>query len=267
MSGASLGEGQIAREARRVFRKLLAPGAHIAADPDGAGFALFVSDRAKTRRFAIAPEVMNAFLRRDWLKPGSGDPERWHLSAAGEGWYLRAQAGADGFAAQHQARTEKLVETREGTRRVLVNEGKSPLGWLRKRKRIDGAQFEAGERLRRDYTIAQLTPRLGVDLSAPMVLGRRGAKTHEALSDTVLAAKQRFRAAMAAVGPGLADLLFDVCCHLTGLADIEQDRQWPRRSAKVVLDIALDRLAGHYGMRVTGRIRAATRAWQKEEEG
>lgn len=266
MSGGHVCEAQVAREARRVFRKLAHPGAHIAGDQEGPGFALFVSERAKKRRFAIAPEVMREFLRRDWLKPRATTPESWCLSAAGEGWYRRAQAGADGFAAQHQLRAEKLVETHEGTRRVIVNEGEAPLGWLRKRRLIDSAQFEAGERLRRDYTIARLTPRLGVDLSAPMVLGRRGARNHEAISETVLAAKQRFRAAMAAVGPGLADLLFDVCCHLSGLAEVEQEREWPRRSAKVVLDIALDRLAGHYGMRVTGRARAPMRAWQMEEE-
>ena len=182
MSGGSLGEGQIAREARRVFRKLLAPGAHIAADPDGVGFALFVSDRAKTRRVAIAPEVMDACLRRDWLKPASGDPERWHLSAAGEGWYLRAQALSEPCAAQHRARAEKLIETAAGTARVTVNEGESPLGWLRHRRRIDSAQFDAGERLRRDYTLAQLTPRMGVDLSAPIVLGQRGAQAAAAVT-------------------------------------------------------------------------------------
>ena len=72
----------------------------------------------------------------------------------------------------------------------------------------------------------------------------------------MLDAKWRFRAAMAAVGPGLADVLFDVCCHLSGLEEIEQARDWPRRSAKVVLDIALDRLAAHYGLRLTARAHA-----------
>jgi hypothetical protein len=268
MSGGGLCEAEIAREAKRIFRKLAMPGAHIASDPEGPGFALFISERATLRRFAIAPAVMREFLRRDWLRARGTNPESWQLSSAGEGWYLRemsrADGDADGFAAQHQLRSEKLIETEEGTRRVLVNEGESPLGWLKKRSLIDNVQFEAGERLRRDYTLAQLTPRLGADLSAPMVLGRRGAQHDVLFSDTVLAAKQRFRGAMSAMGPGLGDLLFDVCCHLTGLAEIEQSREWPRRSAKVVLEIALNRLATHYGMRMTGRAYAPTRVWKME---
>lgn len=80
---------------------------------------------------------------------------------------------------------------------------------------------------------------------------RRGAKPHQTIRDTVLATPPRFRSARAAVGPGLAE--------------IGQERQWPRRSAKVVLAIALDRLTGHYGMLVTSRIRAPMRSWRMEE--
>jgi hypothetical protein len=115
------------------------------------------------------------------------------------------------------------------------------------RKLIDTVQFEAGERLRRDYTLAQLTPRMGVDLSTPFVPGRRAAKPDH-FTDTVLAAKQRFAAAMAAAGPELSNLLFDLCCDLRGIETIETSRGWPRASAKVVLGIALNRLSAHYGL-------------------
>ena len=67
-----------------------------------------------------------------------------------------------------------------------------------------------------------------------------------------------------AVGPGLSDLLFDVCCHLRGLEDAERAKGWPGRSGRVVLAIALDRLADHYGLRVRGT--AKLRGWQMEEE-
>lgn len=258
-------EAQVMREARRVFRKLMAPGAHIGVHEE-TGFALFAGAQAKAARYPIEAGVIEAFLARDWLRPRGTAPESWRLSPAGEGWYLRAQAVHEPFAAQHQARARRQIEDRDGKRAVTVNDAESPLAWLHRRRLVDPAQFEAGERLRRDFTLAQLTPRLGVDLSAPLVLGRRGARHDSSLSDTVLAAKQRFRAALIAVGPGLADILFDVCCHLIGLGEVEQAKDWPRRSGRVVLGIALDRLAEHYGLSITAVAHARTRAWSAEEE-
>jgi len=78
----------------------------------------------------------------------------------------------------------------------------------------------------------------------------------------VLAAKQRFARALSTVGPGLSDLLFEVCCHLTGLEAMESANGWPRRSGKVVLQIALDRLAAHYGLSLPRRGRL--RSWSAE---
>jgi len=69
---------------------------------------------------------------------------------------------------------------------------------------------------------------------------------------------------MKAAGPTLSDLLFDVCCHLMGLEDAESGFGWPRRTGKIVLVIALDRLAAHYGLTVTGPARAPMRSWQAE---
>jgi hypothetical protein len=65
------------------------------------------------------------------------------------------------------------------------------------------------------------------------------------------------------VGPGLSDLLFDVCCALKGLETAEKDKGWPRRSGKVVLALALDRLAAHYGIRGAST-RAPIRSWSAE---
>src|SRR5262249_50519904 len=184
-------------------------------------------------------------------------------SAPGAGWYLRTLADGDPFAAQHQLRAHRMVVDAEGVERTVVaNEAESPLTRLRARCLIDATQCEAGERLRRDFTLAQLAPRLGVDLTAPVVLGRRGAARSETLTETVLAAKQRFSRAMRTVGPGLSDLLFDVCCHLIGLEDAEQSFGWPSRTGRVVLAIALDRLALHYGMAIAGPQRAPIRSWQ-----
>jgi hypothetical protein len=176
-----------------------------------------------------------------------------------------AEREDDRFARQHQLRARRRITDPDGKETVVtVDEAESPLARLRHRKYTDDVQFDAGERLRRDFTLARIAPRLGVDLTAPIVRKARGQKSEPVLSDMVLAAKQRFTAAMRAAGPGLNDLLFDVCCELRGLEEAERTKGWPARSAKVVLIIGLDRLADHYGLRARGRARL--RGWQMEEE-
>lgn len=157
---------------------------------------------------------------------------------------------------------------------LLVNESESPLAWLARRKdqngrpMIDAVQFAAGERLREDFTRAAMTPRIGANLTSPVAHGRRtGGDSAMHFSDFVIAAKERLNRALDAVGPEFSGLLLDVCCFLKGLETVERERGWPRRTSKVVLGLALDRLARHYGLaaKITGRNRAQMRAWQAED--
>lgn len=260
---SALGEGEVEREARRVLRKLLLPGAHLR--PDGDQYRLAARADGGARDAApLSAAFVQAFVARGWLARAGG-PNMYVLADAGAGWIARATNVDDPFAAQHQLRESKLIRDEGGQeRRVTVDEAESPLARLRHRGLIGPAQFDAGEKLRVDYTLARLSPRLGVDLSQALVAGRRGPASHATFSDTVIAARQRFSHAMRAAGPGLADLLFDVCCHLRNLRDAEHAFGWPNRSARVVLAIGLDRLAEHYGIHVTGRGRM--RAWSADAD-
>lgn len=251
-------EHELAREGRRILRQLLG-GARLTRTGDGR--SALVSRGGRVSKGRLDAAVVEAMRARGWLEAKDASGATLAISDAGKGWYLRAQAGGeDAFAAQHRIVSQRMLPGEDGRERaVKVNMAESPLTWMLHRGLIEPVQCEAGERLRRDYTLAQMSPRLGVDFSAPCVAGRRALKDAP-LSDTVLAAKQRFGQAMRAAGPELSDVLFDVCCALSGLEDCEHARGWPRASAKVVLKIALDRLARHYGL-ACAPLHARMRGW------
>ncbi|HWV51209.1 DUF6456 domain-containing protein [Pseudorhodoplanes sp.] len=151
------------------------------------------------------------------------------------------------------------------------DEAESPLVWLARRKGADGRaliephQLLTGERLRADFTIAQMMPRTTSNWHAA-VAGRHRDQSSGHLTDRVVAARQRLRHALDAVGPEFSGLLIDICCFLKKLDTVERERQWPARSAKVVLQLALERLARHYGLaaEVSGKA-AAIRGWSADQ--
>jgi len=132
-----------------------------------------------------------------------------------------------------------------GRRSVTVNLAESPLAWLSARGLVDARQVEAGERLRADYERASIPPQVTMRWGSARVDGggERLDPTH-----AQIAAKRRFDAAVAAVGPGLADILWRVVCAGEGLPQAEKGLGWPARAGRVVLTLALDRLADHYAL-------------------
>jgi hypothetical protein len=178
----------------------------------------------------------------------------------------QSQPAIDRFRAQHLAPEQRQISTALGPTPVTVDELESPLAWLaRRRARGGGAliaphQVQAGERLRRDFTFADLTPGSGSNWSG--LMSNTGSGPIDP-TDTMADARRRVHKALDAVGPEFSGLLLDVCCFLKGLEDVERERHWPSRSGKIVLRLALDRLARHYGYapQVSGPARAQVRTW------
>jgi hypothetical protein len=140
---------------------------------------------------------------------------------------------------------QELVERSwGGGRRVTINLAESPLGWLRARGLLDARQFDAGEALRRDYDAAALGAAVTMRWEA-RVDGGSGGDAGDATVARI-AAKRRFDAAIAAVGAGLGDILWRVVCAGEALPVAEKALGWPTRSGRLVLTLALDRLADHY---------------------
>jgi hypothetical protein len=135
-------------------------------------------------------------------------------------------------------------------RSVTVNGAESPLGWLFARGLVTRRQYDAGERLRADWERAQFAPRVTMAWdAAPVAKGRGGSAFEPDLSGAQIDARRRFEAAVASAGPGLADILWRVVCAGDGMREAESALGWPARAGKLVLTIALDRIADYYRVR------------------
>lgn len=142
---------------------------------------------------------------------------------------------------------ERAPGKRRPARSVTVNLAESPLGWLFARGHLSRRQFDAGERLRADYERGAVGPRVTMAWdSAPVARSRGGGALGREASLAQLDARRRFQTAVAAAGPGLADILWRIVCAGEGMREAESALGWPARAGKLVLTIALDRLANHY---------------------
>jgi hypothetical protein len=180
------------------------------------------------------------------------EPGRYGIGAVAEAWLKRQERPDLPFRAQHEA-IDTIVGPDGG--RVLANLDESPVAALARKSGRHGPflaphAVAAAERLRRDFELGRLQPRVTANWSATVATGRRAeaGKGLADLTDMALAARARVDRAIEAVGPELSGVLVDVCCFLKGLETVERERQWPARSAKLALRLALEALARHYGL-------------------
>jgi len=132
------------------------------------------------------------------------------------------------------------------SRSVTVNLAESPLSWLHTRGHLTDRQFDAGEKLRADWERANLSPKITMRWDATPVSAKRGGGSSYSETESQIAAKQRFDRALTEIGPDLRDIAWRTVCGGEAIPAAEKKLGWPARSGKLVLSIALDRLAKYY---------------------
>lgn len=265
------------RAARRLLQALNEPGARGARSDIDEGMVVVAAPRnGVTVVRASVPRRAADHVVAEGLAKWEGEASSRRLSLTEEGRaHLRRLAApepAGAFRAQHMQLTPRALD--KGAAPVLLNDGESPLAWLARRKDRDGrpflepSQVQAGERFRRDVTQAQILQRVTANWEAAIASARRSGEAGVHVTDAAIDARRRLGAALDAVGSELAGLLTDVCGLLKGLEVVESERGWPPRSAKIVLRIALARLALHYGLSSEAQGRSSSRTllhWGAED--
>ena len=164
-----------------------------------------------------------------------------------------AAAGFD-HADRHRVWQDRVIEDPEDGRRVRsrVNLAESPLLMLARRRDQDGQMFltpgmvSAGERLREDFELAQMGPRVTQNWDGFMTSGIDVSRMGGGYRGGSESARDRVAVALRDLGPGMGDIVLRVCCFLEGIELTERRLGWSARSGKIVLRLALMRLERHY---------------------
>ncbi len=260
-------EQALVREGRRILRRLAEPGAVMAIAPemDKAVVLREFPDGRNLRTGVLDRSVAQAFTLKDWIScRKTGRVSTYEITAAGRAALKRmideedrrhqgmAEA-ATPFGDQHRVWGERAVLDDAGPRRVRYNMAESPIGVLGRRRDKDGKPFleadlvEAGERLREDFELAQMGPRVAQNWDRFLTGGDRGAfQPDSGVGEGPGLARSRVAVALRDLGPGLGDVALRCCCFLEGLEVAEKRMGWAARSGKIVLRIALQRLRRHY---------------------
>ena len=260
-------EDRINAEARRILRRLAEPDAVMAISP-GMDKAVVVRDPPDGRpvRTAVLDRaVAEAFAVKDWISGRTkGRISRYYLTQAGRAALKRLLAEAEAtrqgfseapavFAEQHRdwGERELCQGDAKPSRRVRYNVLESPVAALARRRGRDGTPFlsdelvAAGERLREDFELAQMGPRVAQNWDRFLTGGARGDFAAGGGGGPE-SARDRVAAALRDLGPGLGDVALRCCCFLEGMEQAEKRMGWSARSGKIVLKIALQRLWRHY---------------------
>ena len=242
-------------EGRRVLRALSEPDAvlAIAQDMEKAAVLRSFPDGRTVRMAVVDRGVAQAFALKDWIvcrKPGR--IATYEITAAG-----RASIKTPGSRGLHEAPSRfaafdrESAEEEERQRRLRHAAAESPVAVLARRRDKDGKPFldpalvDAAERLRQDFELSQIGPRVAMDWDRFLTGGVQGSPQAGA-SDRPGAARGRVQTALSDLGPGLGDMVLRCCCYQEGLETAEQRMGWSARSGKIVLRIALQRLNVHY---------------------
>ena len=254
--------------ALRALRRLAETGAilAVAKDLDKAVVVRELPGGRSTQTTVIDRELAELMALNEWIAGTvSGRVARYTITSVGRSALKRmlAETGDDDgpsgmaeaqqpFAAQHREWGERADSAAAG-RRIKYNLSESPLTALARRRDKAGEPFladdlvAAGERLREDFELAQMGPRITQNWDSFLTGPRQdGVRPQGGRSDSAQAARERVQAALADLGPGLGDVVLRCCCFLEGIETTEKLMGWSARSGKVVLRIALQRLKRHY---------------------
>ncbi|MGP1274447.1 MAG: DUF6456 domain-containing protein [Caulobacterales bacterium] len=243
--------------------RLARKGRRIAPLPGGRGYGVYSgTDRRRRPLALLTPAELQAAISGGLVETaGQGG---WELTDAGHARLKREETirhesdGEGGFASQHRTLADRAVMQADGrialaranidasplARYAVAREGRPAL--------LERVHVTAGERLRADYDASAMRSRVTSHWSG---MPRSASRTPVDATDApirALDARNRVMDALAAAGPGLDRLLVNMLIRETGMERAVRDLDWPDKAGQTALQLALERLAIHYGLKRAG---------------
>lgn len=246
---------ELSAHGNRVLKRLCETGAvlAVASDMDMAVIVRDGNDGENTRTGVVERTIAEAMALKGWISaPDGGRIARYQITAQGRSALadIMARDESEHMSAGGDAADENGSDAPS---RVRYGLAESPLSALARRRDRDGARFltpemvRAGERLREDFEIAQMSADVARNWEGFLdSLRPASAPAPSGATPAIQRAHGRVIAALADLGPGLSDVTLRCCCFLEGLETAEKVLGWSARSGKIVLRIALMRLQHHY---------------------
>jgi len=188
--------------------------------------------------------------------------DKCFASDAAAAWLKRQLSDGDGFGEQHR----QIEKSREG---LCLNLCESALRILATKTKGRPAfllphHLAAANRIHALVMRTQMIQRTTMSYDPGRVGGKNsGSSVAFDLADSVVDAKKQLYQLLEMLPADCAGVVMDVCGFQKGLQLIEIERQWPRRSAKLILRIGLEQLAVQFGLSnvATGAKSTGSRSW------
>ncbi|MEH6835256.1 MULTISPECIES: DUF6456 domain-containing protein [Falsihalocynthiibacter] len=254
-------------EAQRVLRRLCETGAVlvVAGNMDKAVVLRDLPGGKSARTAIVDRHIAEAMALKEWIKcKKSGKIAQYEATVSGRSFLKstmdapnRMGGMAHGFAeapTRFDAAPTTWSNDRDEDRPVKrYTLAESPLIALARRRDKTGKPFlnddlvAAGERLREDFELAQMGLQDQKIWEQYLMQIEDGStvSTPTFRNEKQKAAHDRTREALRDLGPGLGHVVLRCCCFLEGIETTEKEMDWAARSGKIVLKIALQRLAFH----------------------
>ncbi len=261
---------RIARDSLRVLRAMLEPETLLVI-ADGVDDAVVVHNSGggrPERRAVLTRDVAEALALKGFIEGSAkGRISRYGITAAGRAEVRRLMAESESRRASARGNAEDtdvidagdmfLAPARgQRSRKARSAGAESPLSVLARRKRGSGGAWltpdlvAAGMRFRETWELAQIGGELTRDwgklVAGRVSSGRASSAVAGHTATRRLEAEQGLSAAIRALGPDMAETVIMAVCREQGMEDIEDRLDYPARSGKIVLRIALATLQRHY---------------------